>query len=236
MIVKDIQGKLFEKSKRHQADLARLGKQVEDEALSPNVLLLSQTNQIKAMDTILRNPTTCDVDFLFYFDRLATLLVERCAPLHSHHPSGLADTSQGPRKPRLPPHNRHHAARPPLRGPRRRGRRVRRLRAARGLVLRARAAAGPAGLPARPPSHPDQLPHRRAGAALPAARPRHGAARRGAGARPADVERRRGAHGRQGARGSWCEPGPDCVCHVHGGQDGGESAVEGVPAAAGGGV
>ena len=90
MIVEDIQRKLFEKSKRHQADLARLGKQAQDEALSPNVLLLSQSNQIKAMDTILRNPTTSDVDFLFYFDRLATLIVERYASLSFPLPKRFA--------------------------------------------------------------------------------------------------------------------------------------------------
>ena len=77
MIIKDIQRTLLEKSKRHQDDLARLGKQVQDEPLSGNVLLLSQTPQIRAMDTILRNPDTTDVDFIFYFDRLAALLIER---------------------------------------------------------------------------------------------------------------------------------------------------------------
>ena len=77
MIVKDIQRKLVEKSKRHQDDLSRLGKQVQHEPLSSNVLLLAQTPQIRAMDTILRNPTTSDVEFLFYFDRLAALLIER---------------------------------------------------------------------------------------------------------------------------------------------------------------
>ncbi len=77
MVVKHIQRTLVEKSKQHQKELQRLGKQVEDEPLSPNVLLLAQTKQIIGMSTIIQNPTTDQVDFVFYFDRLSTLLVER---------------------------------------------------------------------------------------------------------------------------------------------------------------
>ena len=77
MVVKHIQRTLVEKSKKHQKDLQRLGKQVEDEPLSPNVLLLAQTKQIVGMSTIIQNPNTDQVDFVFYFDRLSTHLVER---------------------------------------------------------------------------------------------------------------------------------------------------------------
>ena len=77
MIVEHIQRTLREKSERHQEDLHRLGKESEDEPLSPNVRLLKPTPQINAMDTILHNPLTSEVDFIFYIDRLATLLVER---------------------------------------------------------------------------------------------------------------------------------------------------------------
>lgn len=77
MVVKHVQLLLVKKSRNHQADLKRLGQQVEDEPLSPNVLLLTQTEQITAITTILQNPATDDVDFIFYFDRLTTLLVER---------------------------------------------------------------------------------------------------------------------------------------------------------------
>ena len=77
MVVKKIQATLIEKSTKHRLELQRLGKQVEDEPLSANVLLLKQTNQLVAMNTIIQNPLTEEVDFIFYFDRLATLLVER---------------------------------------------------------------------------------------------------------------------------------------------------------------
>lgn len=77
MVVKHVQRLLQEKSRKHQDDLKRLGEQVEDEPLSPNVLVMEQTKQILGMNTIIQNPTTETVDFIFYFDRLSTLLVER---------------------------------------------------------------------------------------------------------------------------------------------------------------
>ena len=77
MIVKDIQRKLADMSTRHREDLARLGKEVQHEPLSSHVQLLAQTPQVRAMNTILRSPATSDEDFVFYFDRLVTLLVER---------------------------------------------------------------------------------------------------------------------------------------------------------------
>ncbi len=77
MIVKHIQRTLKEKSKNHQMELQRLGQEVEDAPLSPDILLLVQTQQVLGMTTIIQNPATEEVDFIFYFDRLSTLLVER---------------------------------------------------------------------------------------------------------------------------------------------------------------
>lgn len=77
MVVKHVQRLLQEKSRKHQDDLKRLGEQVEDEPLSPNVLVMEQTKQILGMGTIIQNSMTETVDFIFYFDRLAALLVER---------------------------------------------------------------------------------------------------------------------------------------------------------------
>ncbi|KAI4139733.1 MAG: hypothetical protein L6R39_006143 [Caloplaca ligustica] len=94
MVVKHIQLLLVKKSRKHQEDLKRLGRQVEDEPLSPNVLLLQQTKQIKAMTTILQNPATDDVDFIFYSDRLATLLVEKALE-NSHFDAKVVQTPQG---------------------------------------------------------------------------------------------------------------------------------------------
>ena len=77
IVVGHVKRTLKEKSRKHQEELQRLGKQVEDEPLSENVLLLEQTREIVGMNTIIQNPITTEVDFIFYFDRLSSLLVER---------------------------------------------------------------------------------------------------------------------------------------------------------------
>jgi uridine kinase len=68
---------LREKSRQHQEALQRLGEDVEDEPIPENVMILAESQQIKGMNTIIQNPDTNDVDFIFYFDRMSTLLVER---------------------------------------------------------------------------------------------------------------------------------------------------------------
>ena len=77
MVVKHIEQILREKSKKHRSELKRLGNEVMDEPLSGNVLLLASTPQIMAMKTIIFDQETDRGDFIFYFDRLATLLMER---------------------------------------------------------------------------------------------------------------------------------------------------------------
>lgn len=74
---KTIERTLAEKSKIHRNELQRLGQEVEEEPLSPNILLMQRTRQFVGMTTILQDPTTDEVDFNFYFNRVATLLVER---------------------------------------------------------------------------------------------------------------------------------------------------------------
>ncbi|KAI9745601.1 MAG: Uridine kinase [Claussenomyces sp. TS43310] len=76
MVTQYIERKLVEKSATHRADLRKLGKACEDEPLSQNVHLLQQTNQLKGMNTIIQSSDTTAEDFIFYFDRLAALLVE----------------------------------------------------------------------------------------------------------------------------------------------------------------
>ena len=77
MVIQYIERKLIEKSKSHRADLRRLGQSSEDDPLSINVLLLAQTPQLQGMNTIIQDIDTSPEDFIFYFDRLATLLVEQ---------------------------------------------------------------------------------------------------------------------------------------------------------------
>lgn len=94
MVVEHVKRTLEEKSRKHQEDLQRLGKQAKDEPLSDNVLILKQTTQIVGMNTILQNPMTKEVDFIFYFDRLSSLLVER-AMENVHFESITVETPQG---------------------------------------------------------------------------------------------------------------------------------------------
>lgn len=77
IIVEHIRQILKEKSKRHQEDLQKLEEEVEDEPISRNVIVIAESKQIKGMNTIIQNPATSDVDFIFYFDRMSTILVER---------------------------------------------------------------------------------------------------------------------------------------------------------------
>ena len=84
MIVNQTRRILKDKSIRHKAELEKLGKQVEDEPLSKNANLIDRTPQIKAMATILRNPMTDHTDYVFYFDRLAALMIEKALDCHNY--------------------------------------------------------------------------------------------------------------------------------------------------------
>lgn len=80
MVVQFIQQKLLEKSSRHRAALTELEIAAESEPLSDRVVILPQTSQLRGMNTIIRNIDTDSEDFIFYFDRFATLLVEQWVP------------------------------------------------------------------------------------------------------------------------------------------------------------
>ncbi|KAL1962907.1 hypothetical protein VTN77DRAFT_9085 [Rasamsonia byssochlamydoides] len=77
MVVKHIQRRLQEKSEKHNADLEKLRLLASEEELSSNVIVMEPTPQFVGMNTILQDPKTEQVDFVFYFDRLASLLIER---------------------------------------------------------------------------------------------------------------------------------------------------------------
>ena len=77
MVVKHIQRKLQEKSERHSDNLHNLGLIALDGELSPYVQVMPPTPQFLGMSTVLQDPSTDYVDFVFYFDRLAGLLIEK---------------------------------------------------------------------------------------------------------------------------------------------------------------
>lgn len=90
MVVRHIQQILRDKSLAHEQELRRLGKLVADEPLSQNVILMEQTPQVKGMNTLLQDPAIQQVDFDFYFNRLAGVLITRYVSFaSSRHTSEL---------------------------------------------------------------------------------------------------------------------------------------------------
>lgn len=81
MITDLVRKTLSFKSKMHQVELRRLGKTAEEGPMSPNVILLEQRPQVIGVNTILLDPDTDREDFIFYFDRMASMLIERYALL-----------------------------------------------------------------------------------------------------------------------------------------------------------
>ena len=65
------------KSREHQLQLLRLGQVADDSELSKNAIVLEQTPQIVGINTLLLDPRVDREDFIFYFDRVASLLIER---------------------------------------------------------------------------------------------------------------------------------------------------------------
>ncbi|KAJ5809453.1 Uridine kinase [Penicillium pulvis] len=94
MVVKHIQRKLQEKSEAHTEELHRLGLIAAKVELPHNVHVLPATPQIVGMNTILQNPETEEVDFVFYFDRLASILIERALDMTQYGPINV-ETPQG---------------------------------------------------------------------------------------------------------------------------------------------
>jgi uridine kinase len=76
MVTQYIERKLLEKSTHHRAALKNLEGFHENEALSDRVIILEETPQLKGMSTIIHDIDTSSEDFIFYFDRMACLLLE----------------------------------------------------------------------------------------------------------------------------------------------------------------
>ncbi|KAL1869930.1 Uridine kinase [Diaporthe australafricana] len=94
MVVQSIQQKLVEKSRHHRAALQQLELQAQSEPLSNKVVILEATAQLKGMNTIIRDIDTSPEDFIFYFDRLSTLMIEQ-AMNNVRFSSTTAETPQG---------------------------------------------------------------------------------------------------------------------------------------------
>ncbi|KAK4981883.1 Uridine kinase [Elasticomyces elasticus] len=68
---------LAQKSRLHQSELKRLGKAVENAPLSKNVMVLEETPQIKGINALLLDTDLPAEDFVFYFDRLVCMLIDK---------------------------------------------------------------------------------------------------------------------------------------------------------------
>lgn len=77
MVCDRVHRTLDEKSRQHQLELRRLGQTSEDATMSSNVAILEPTNQVRGINTILMDPGLEREDFVFYFDRIAVMLVEQ---------------------------------------------------------------------------------------------------------------------------------------------------------------
>ena len=76
MVSDRIHKTLEHKSDQHQKELRRLGKVSKDLPLSKNVTILQHTNQVRGINTHLMDDDLDREEFIFYFDRLAFMLVE----------------------------------------------------------------------------------------------------------------------------------------------------------------
>ena len=76
MVTQYIERILSLKSSAHRETLRRLGSDCKNEPLSPTVKILPNTPQVRGINTIIQDADTSVEDFIFYFDRMATLLIE----------------------------------------------------------------------------------------------------------------------------------------------------------------
>ncbi|KAF2226872.1 uridine-cytidine kinase 2 [Elsinoe ampelina] len=87
MVTDRIHKTLTSKSRLHQVELRRLGTVASrSQPFSTNVIILTQTSQVMGINTLLLDPSTSTEDFIFYFDRLCSLLVETattCVPFNN---------------------------------------------------------------------------------------------------------------------------------------------------------
>ncbi|KAF9091430.1 hypothetical protein BGX29_003281 [Mortierella sp. GBA35] len=74
LLTKHIQRQLQERKMQSRWDMARI---CPPEELPSNVVVLEETKQIKGLHTIIRDMDSSRHDFIFYADRLATLVIER---------------------------------------------------------------------------------------------------------------------------------------------------------------
>lgn len=87
MVVDHIQDQLTVKSLEHRKLLEQLRDMCEDKELPATVTILEQTNQVRGIHSIIRDPQTSRGDYIFYLERLTSLIIEAAvADLLPHKP------------------------------------------------------------------------------------------------------------------------------------------------------
>lgn len=94
MVTQYIETKLLEKSRSHREALRRLGSESKDDPISSNVIIVDHTPQVRGINTIIQDVDTSAEDFIFYFDRMATLLVETALNRTNFRPK-VVETAAG---------------------------------------------------------------------------------------------------------------------------------------------
>lgn len=77
MLTNHIKRQLAQKSKAHVRDIMQLDDVTEDNTCNDSIIQLAQTNQVRAIHTIISNQSTGRDQFKFYFDRVASILVTK---------------------------------------------------------------------------------------------------------------------------------------------------------------
>ncbi|GMM35862.1 uridine kinase [Saccharomycopsis crataegensis] len=91
MMIKHIQKQLLRKSREHLKYLEKLNNSLNKVELKNiiNLIVLKETNQISAINTILTNKATSIDDFIFFFNRISSILISKALELLTYKPSDI---------------------------------------------------------------------------------------------------------------------------------------------------
>ncbi|CCG81185.1 Uridine kinase [Taphrina deformans PYCC 5710] len=95
MIVDHIQEALTRKSEEHRKNLSDLRNSCEDKCLPETVHILTQTNQVRGIHSIIRDKDTKRDDYVFYLERLTTLIMEAAVGNLLPHRQKTVETKVG---------------------------------------------------------------------------------------------------------------------------------------------
>jgi uridine kinase len=95
MLASHIQRQLALQSTQHIKDFLALAGEKENSGLPSTLIVLDQTPQVRGIQTILSNHLTSTHDFIFYFDRVASMLVNRALDELTCYTECIAYTPQG---------------------------------------------------------------------------------------------------------------------------------------------